>query len=200
MPPYLLVATRNAHKTREISQMLRGCFRIEDLTAHPGAPEVEETGATFEANAILKSCAVSAFTGGWALADDSGLEVDALGGEPGVRSARYAGESAVDANNNALLLKNLLPFRGKQRAARFRCCLALSKKGEVIAIFNGAVEGVILNEPKGDGGFGYDPLFVPRGYCESFGHLPSDVKNQISHRASALRRFSAWAEANPMLE
>jgi XTP/dITP diphosphohydrolase len=198
--PVLLLATRNSHKTAEIAQILGSRFHVQDLNAHPAAPEVEETGDTFEANAALKACAGSFFSGGWALADDSGLEVDALHGAPGVRSARYSGEGATDAKNNALLLANLLPFRGKERRARFRCVLALAKRGELIATFDGSVEGIIVNEVKGTGGFGYDPLFVPDGYCETFGTLSADVKNSISHRSRALRRFSAWLEANPVLE
>jgi XTP/dITP diphosphohydrolase len=199
MKPPLLIATRNAHKTREIAQILAARFSVKDMNAYPDAPEVEETGETFETNAALKACAASMFNQGWALADDSGLEVNALQGAPGVRSARYAGESAADSDNNELLLQNLLPFRGKERSARFRCCLVLAKAGELIAVFNGAVEGVIVNERKGTSGFGYDPLFVPNGYCETFGELPAEVKNQISHRSRALRQFSAWLEANPVL-
>lgn len=199
MHPKLILATRNRHKTAEIARMLDGRFLVEDLTGHPEAPEVEETGTTFEANAILKACAASAFFGTWALADDSGIEADALDGAPGVRSARYAGEGATDDQNNALLLENLKPFRGKERAGRFRCVLALANRGEVVATFSGAVEGVIVNELKGGGGFGYDPMFVPTGYCETFGQLPAEVKNSISHRARALLQFSAWLEANPTL-
>ncbi len=200
MLPTLLLATRNTHKTSEIARMLAGRFKVVDLTAHPSAPEVEETGDTFEQNAALKACAGSAFLGGWALADDSGIEVDALGGAPGVRSARYAGESATDSENNDLLLKNLLPFRGKDRSGRFRCVLALARDGQLIATFAGAVEGVIVNELKGSAGFGYDPMFVPAGYCETFGQLPAEVKNQISHRSRALSQFAAWLEANPVLD
>jgi len=199
MKPPLLIATRNTHKTREIAQILATRFSVKDMTSYANAPEVEETGDTFETNAALKACAASMFINGWALADDSGLEVDALHGAPGVRSARYAGESTTDSDNNELLLQNLAPFRGKERSARFRCCLVLAKAGAMIAVFYGAVEGVIVNQRKGASGFGYDPLFVPNGYCETFGELPAEVKNQISHRSRALRQFSAWLEANPVL-
>jgi len=188
----LLIATRNAHKTREIAAMLGGAFSVNDLTTRPDAPEVGETGATFAENAALKAVAISAFTAGWALADDSGLEVDALGGAPGVWSARYAGEAATDAANNALLLRNLEGIRGKARSARFRCVLALACRGELIASFEGAVEGTIINAPKGNSGFGYDPLFVPDGHCETFGQLPASTKNAISHRARALARLRAF--------
>lgn len=196
MAQKLLLATRNAHKTKEIARILAGRFIVEDLNTHPAAPEVEETGATFDANAALKACAGSLFFGGWALADDSGLEVDALDGAPGVRSARYAGDTANDAANNELLLKNLYPFQEKERSARFRCVLALARDGQLIATFSGSVEGEIIDARKGSAGFGYDPLFVPQGYDKTFGELPPEVKNQISHRARALQQFSAWLEAN----
>lgn len=199
MLPTLLIATRNAHKTREIAQILAKRFSVQDMTSMANAPEVEETGDTFESNAALKACAASQLTGGWALADDSGLEVEILNGAPGVRSARYAGESASDADNNRLLLQNLLPYDDEERTARFRCCLVLAHRGAMIAVFNGTVNGVILRAPKGSTGFGYDPLFMPNGYQETFGELPAEVKNQISHRSRALSQFSAWLEANPSL-
>ncbi len=195
--PDLLLATRNAHKTHEIATMLAGHFRVSDLTAHPAAPEVEETGTTFVANATLKATAISEFFDGWALADDSGIEVDALGGAPGVWSARYAGVGTTDAANNALLLKNLAGVRGKARSGRFRCVLALAHRGNLIATFDGAVEGIIVNELHGTGGFGYDPLFLPEGHCETFGTLPPEVKNSISHRSRALAKFVAWLRERP---
>jgi XTP/dITP diphosphohydrolase len=197
----LVVATRNAHKVREISEILCGSFDVRDLTSIPDAPEIEETGSTFEENAMLKALAISSRTDAWVLADDSGLEVDALGGAPGVRSARYAGEPADDAANNALLLRHLAGIRGRARSARFRCSLALAHCGKLIATFSGAVEGIIINElPErgGTGGFGYDPLFVPDGYCETFGQLPPDVKNSISHRARALEKLAIWIESNEL--
>lgn len=188
----LLVSTRNAHKIGEIRAILGPDFVVYDLSILPDMPEVEETGATFEENATLKAVAASMLFEGWVIADDSGLEVDALGGAPGVYSARYAGPQAVDADNNTLLLRNLEGVRGKERSARFRCVIVLARAGRKLAAFAGAVEGVIVNQHKGGGGFGYDPLFVPEGYCETFGELPAEVKNSLGHRAKALAKLRDW--------
>lgn len=183
----LLIATKNAHKTAEIRAMLPG-WEVEDLNAHPEVPAPEETGTTFAENATIKALAAAALFEGLVLSDDSGLEVDALGGAPGVLSARYAGEGATDADNRARLLRELSASgaRGKARTARFRCCMVLAEKGRVLGVFAGAVEGIVVNEEKGEGGFGYDALFVPEGYCQTFGQLPAEVKNHLSHRARAL--------------
>jgi XTP/dITP diphosphohydrolase len=188
----LLVSTRNMHKVREIRAILGPSFRVFDLSALAATPEVEEKGETFEDNATLKAVALSQIYEGWVIADDSGLEVDALAGAPGVYSARYSGKEATDAENNALLLKNLENARGKDRKARFRCVIALARGGHKVAAFSGAVEGIIINRPKGAGGFGYDPLFVPRGFCKTFGQLPAATKNNLSHRAMALERLREW--------
>lgn len=188
----LLVSTRNAHKIGEIRAILGPDFAVSDLSSLPDMPEVEETGTTFEENATLKAVAASMLFEGWVIADDSGLEVDALDGAPGVYSARYAGPQAVDADNNTLLLRNLEGVRGKERSARFRCVIVLARAGRKLAAFAGAVEGVIVNQHKGGGGFGYDPLFVPEGYCETFGQLPAEVKNSLSHRAKALAKLRDW--------
>jgi len=188
----LLVSTRNAHKVGEIRAILGPAFQVSDLSVLPEMPEVEETGTTFEENATLKAVAASMLFEGWVIADDSGLEVDALGGAPGVYSARYAGPEATDAANNALLLKNLEGVRGKARAGRFRCVIVLARAGRKLAAFSGAVEGVIVNSLKGPGGFGYDPLFVPEGFCETFGELPPATKNGLSHRAQALGKLREW--------
>ncbi len=201
-PPPLLLATRNAHKTAEIASLLAGRFTVTDLTSRPDAPEVAETGTTFAANATLKSNAISAHFGGWALADDSGLEVDALDGAPGVCSARYAGPNATDADNVALLLANLAalsPTVGDPlTSARFRCVLALSRDGQVVATFPGTIEGTISPDLQGEGGFGYDPLFIPAGHDRTFGSLPADLKNTISHRAQALATFTDWLARNSL--
>ncbi|MET0253081.1 MAG: RdgB/HAM1 family non-canonical purine NTP pyrophosphatase [Terrimicrobiaceae bacterium] len=191
-PISLLASTRNMHKVREIRAILGPSFRVFDLTVLAATPEVEETGETFEDNATLKAVALSQIYEGWVIADDSGLEVDALGGAPGVYSARYSGKEATDIENNALLLKNLEDVRGKDRKARFRCVIALARAGHKVAAFSGAVEGIIINRPKGAGGFGYDPLFVPRGFCKTFGQLPAATKNNLSHRAMALERLREW--------
>ena len=188
----LLVATRNAHKTGEIRAMLGGRFVVRDLTEFPGAPEIAETGATFQENAALKAVGISEVFPGLVLADDSGLEVDALDGAPGVYSARYAGPGADDALNNAKVLKALAGVHPAERTGRFRCEMVVAQGGKVLAGFSGAVEGRLLTELSGEGGFGYDPLFVPDGYDESFAVLGPAVKNEISHRSRALARVVEW--------
>src|SRR5581483_9467683 len=152
----LLVATRNAHKTAEIAAMLGADWTVTDLTSHPELPSPEETGATFAENAAIKACAASERFDGWVLADDSGLEVDALGGAPGVRSARYAGVNADNAANRAKLLAALEveDVRDRKRSARFRCALVVARTGEILGTFEGTVEGTILREERGAGGFG----------------------------------------------
>jgi XTP/dITP diphosphohydrolase len=185
----LLVSTRNAHKIAEIRAILGAGFAVSDLSALPGMPEVEETGNTFEDNAALKAVAASGQFDGWVIADDSGLEVDALGGAPGVLSARYAGAQSDDAANNALLLKNLKNVRGKARSARFRCVIVLAKNGAKLAAFAGSVDGQIIHSPRGGGGFGYDPLFVPEGHCRTFAQLGPEIKNSLSHRSRALAKL-----------
>lgn len=197
--PTLVVATGNAHKTGEIAVMLSGHFdEVLDLRAYPDLTPAEETGDTFEANAALKALAIStALPGALVLADDSGIEVDALDRRPGVYSARYAGPGATDADNRHKLLAELsaVGARGPARSARFRCALVLAQGGEVLATFDGSVEGVLANQEKGSGGFGYDPLFIPEGHCETFGQLPESVKNQFSHRARAMARLREWLDA-----
>ncbi|MEC9054523.1 MAG: RdgB/HAM1 family non-canonical purine NTP pyrophosphatase [Verrucomicrobiota bacterium] len=188
----LLVATRNVHKTEEISFILEGLFQVLDLSAVADAPEVEETGTTFVENARLKAVAISKTTGGLVLADDSGLEVDALGGEPGVYSARYAGPGAEDATNNRKLLAELAGIPEQKRTGRFRCVMVIAREGEVLEEFEGCVEGMILEEGKGTGGFGYDPLFVPEGHAQSFAELGPGIKNSLSHRARAMEKVVAW--------
>ena len=188
----LLLATRNAHKTREVREILGDGWDVEDLTARPDLPEVEETGATFEENARLKAVAGSAHYDGWVLADDSGLEVDALDGAPGVRSARFAGEGADMAANRALLLEKLREVRGPERSGRFHCVLALAKGGEVVDVFHGTVEGVITPSERGSGGFGYDPVFVPQGSCRTFAEFTPREKHSCSHRGRALARAAAF--------
>ncbi len=181
----LLLATRNAHKTREVREILGADWIVEDLSVLPDLPEIEETGETFEENAKLKALAAAPHYDGWVLADDSGLEVDALGGAPGVRSARFAGDAATMEENRALLGEKL---RGeKNRAGRFRCVLALAKSGAFVRTFSGAVEGSIAGEESGQGGFGYDPLFVPEGETRTFAEMGPEEKHALSHRGRALR-------------
>ena len=188
----LLVATGNSHKTEEISAMLGDGFEVSDLSSHPDLPAVDETGTTFLENATLKAVEISEQVPGMILSDDSGLEVDALKGAPGVYSARYAGENGNDQANNAKLLKDLNGVA--DRNARFRCVIVIAEAGKVLAHFEGKVEGKIMHQGQGDGGFGYDPLFVPDGFEKSFAELGSEVKNGLSHRARAMDQVVPWMD------
>jgi XTP/dITP diphosphohydrolase len=192
----LLLATRNAHKTREFADILGNDFQVSDLSSVRGAPEIKETGGSFEENAILKALAVSQLrsaSGGFVVADDSGLEVDALKGAPGIYSARYAGENASDEANVEKLRRELarqnLP--ASKRTARFRCVIALARAGKLLGTFEGVAEGVIVDLARGRNGFGYDPIFVPEGFDGTFAELPAEIKNKISHRAKAITRLRA---------
>jgi XTP/dITP diphosphohydrolase len=173
--------------------MLGERLRVRDLSAVPDAPEVEETGTTFVANARLKALGISAVVPGLVLADDSGLEVDALGGAPGVYSARYAGKDGDDAANNAKLMQEMEGV--EDRTARFRCMMVLSRGTEVLGEFDGSVEGRIVDAARGGGGFGYDPFFVPDGYNRTFAELGAEVKNTLSHRARALDKLIRWLDS-----
>jgi XTP/dITP diphosphohydrolase len=191
--PLLVIATRNAHKTQEIREMIGDRFEVRDVNDFPGLPAVEETGTTFLENATLKALAISREVAGKVLSDDSGLEVDALGGAPGVGSSSYGGEEGNHPKNNARLLAEMA---GKaDRAARFRCTMVLAEGGKVLADFSGTVEGRILEAPYGAGGFGYDPLFAPEGHEKSFAELGAAVKNALSHRGRALAEVVVWLES-----
>ena len=189
----LIVATRNAHKTREIQRILGPSFTVSDLSAHPEIPEMHESGKSFEENAILKAVGASRHLPGLIVADDSGLEVDALGSAPGIFSARYAGENASDKQNIDRLLSELARIKAEEtkRSARFRCVIALVRQGKLLGTFEGIVEGTIVDRARGLHGFGYDPIFVPRGFEETFAELPAEVKDTVSHRAKAIRRLTA---------
>ncbi len=194
MTKRLVVATRNVHKVEEIRAILTD-YEVCDLSVISDPPLVEETGTTFLANATLKALAISKLTDALVLSDDSGLEVDALGGDPGVFSSRYGGEDGNDALNNAKLLREL--GEESNRRARFRCVIVLARSGESLADFSGAVEGLILKAAQeGEGGFGYDPLFVPDGHEESFARLGEEVKNTMSHRSRALDGVRGWLGEN----
>jgi XTP/dITP diphosphohydrolase len=195
----LLVATHNTHKTAEIQAMLGAAFAVSDLTALPDLTPPEETGTTFEENARIKALAASAHFPGWVLSDDSGLEVDALHGAPGVYSARYAGPLATDADNRARLLRELAnpQLQNAPRTGRFRCVMCLVRGPQVEGVFSGAVEGSLIDHERGSGGFGYDALFVPEGHTQTFAELPSSVKNALSHRARALARVLDHLQARP---
>jgi len=190
----LLFATRNANKTAEIRKILGPQFQVNDLADHPEIPHIAETGKTFEDNAILKAVAVSKRMPGFVIADDSGLEVEALGGAPGVHSARYAGMNATDQEKTDKLLEELtcVGATTNARRARFRCVLALACKGNVLGAFEGIIKGQIADRPRGSHGFGYDPIFMPEGFQQTFGELAPAEKNQLSHRARALERLRTF--------
>lgn len=190
--PRLILATRNAHKTEEIRHILGDRLQVLDVTSFPDLPEIEETGTTFLENARLKALGISSRIDGWTLADDSGLEVDALGGAPGVWSSSYGGEEGNHAKNNERLMREM--SGNAERSARFRCTLVLAKGGEEKAVFTGTVEGRIADKPSGNGGFGYDPLFIPAGHSETMADLGAAVKSTLSHRAEAIRAFVAEVE------
>src|SRR5205809_2595317 len=189
----LIVATHNPNKTREIQQILGPRFEVRDLSAYPEISETVESGKSFEENAKLKAIAVSKKLSGLIIGDDSGLEVAALGGVPGIYSARYAGAKARDKENIDRLLEELTRIGAKrdQRRARFRCVLALARNGQMLGMFQGIVEGSIVDQSRGLHGFGYDPIFVPNGFEQTFAELRAEVKNRISHRAKAIHDLAA---------
>ncbi|HEX8473293.1 MAG TPA: XTP/dITP diphosphatase [Pyrinomonadaceae bacterium] len=184
----LLVATHNPGKVREFALLLRDVpVRLRGLVEFPQASEVEETGATFAENAALKARSYAAQTGLWTLADDSGLEVEALGGAPGVYSARYAGIGASAEQRIERLLNELAQTGDAERRARFVCVIAIFHPATAaLDFFEGKCEGRIISEPRGTNGFGYDPIFVPEGYTQTFGELSDETKAHLSHRARAL--------------
>jgi XTP/dITP diphosphohydrolase len=225
----LLIATRNAHKVGEIRAILGAQAHCLTLNDFPGAPKVVEDADTFEGNASKKAIELAKWISDhpelrtpnlkpeFILADDSGLEVDALNGTPGVHSARFAAwdrgaaENSADAENNAKLLRHLANVPAEKRTARFRCVIALTPVPEATPessspvcyagdfetqTFSGACPGKILSDAHGKGGFGYDPLFVPDGFTETFAELGEDAKNKISHRAKALEKLKQWLDAN----
>jgi XTP/dITP diphosphohydrolase len=185
--PRLILATRNAHKTAEIRAMIGEHFEVLDVTAFPDFPEIEETGTTFLENARLKAEGISQVVEGWVLSDDSGLEVDALEGAPGVWSSSFGGEEGNHEKNNSRLLAEM---DGKaDRRARFRCTMVLARGGQELANFSGTVEGRIVDALEGERGFGYDPLFIPGGHEQTFAELGDAVKNSLSHRSRALAQI-----------
>ena len=188
----LVVATNNAHKVAEIRTISEelGFKVMSKKEAGVDGMEVEETGNTFEANAELKARAVAKATGRAAIADDSGLMVEALNGDPGVYSSRYAGEDGNDPLNNEKLLREMKDVPEGQRKAKFVSALCLVYEDGSCVFAKGECPGKILTAPRGNGGFGYDPLFVPDGFDQSFGELPQETKNQISHRSHALKALA----------
>lgn len=192
----LLIATRNAHKAREFARILPPQFELKTLADFPGAPDPEETGTTFEANAAIKAESISAVFPGLVVSDDSGICVDALGGRPGVYSARYAGSHGDDEGNNRKMLAELAakPESEKPFTARYVCAISVARAGKELACFVGKVEGQITLNPRGTGGFGYDPLFIPAGYDCTMAEISAEEKNRISHRGEALRKFEQWLQ------
>jgi XTP/dITP diphosphohydrolase len=195
----LVLATANRGKQREFEALLAPLGVELVLQSELGIASVPETGATFEANALIKSRHAARCSGLPALADDSGLQVDALDGRPGVWSARYAGESASDADNNARLLQELTDVPAGRRTARYQCVLALTRDpaDQTPIIASGSWEGQIGFTPAGRGGFGYDPLFVPAGHALSAAQLPAELKNSLSHRARALTQLADRLRSEP---
>ena len=195
----LVLATRNAHKVQEIRDILGKSFRVQSLAEYPNAPALVEDADTFAGNATRKATQLARWLAKpdvFVLADDSGLEVDALNGTPGVHSARFAAlettsGNAPDSANLEKLLRVMRDVPVGKRGARFRCVLALAR-GASVDTFDGACEGKIAFQPSGNGGFGYDPVFIPNGYSQSFAELGEEVKNGISHRAHALEKLKAW--------
>src|SRR5437763_34230 len=191
MPPVLVLGTRNRKKRQEIVEILDGLgLEFGDLTEYPNAPEVEEDGDTFEANARKKATELAKVLHQWVLGEDSGLVVPALNGRPGVYSARYAGKQGDDEANNDRLLAELAPLGEEARAAYYVCTAALADPtGDVKAVVEGRCHGVITRERRGTGGFGYDPLFLILEYHKTFGELSPRVKHALSHRGKALARL-----------
>lgn len=186
----LVLASHNAKKTAELRAILRPLdIELASLADYPGAEAPEETGLTFEDNTVIKAKAALALTGLPALADDSGLVVDALGGEPGVHSARYAGEDAGDTENNLLLLKRLAGVPSARRQAAFVSVIALALPGGEVKTFRGETRGVILEKARGEGGFGYDPLFLSDDLGATFAEAAAEDKNRVSHRGRALAQL-----------
>ncbi len=187
----LLVATNNEGKVAELKKLLSDFpVRLRSLREFADASDVAETGKSFRENAALKAHGYALQTNLWALADDSGLEVAALDGAPGIFSARYAGENANDREKINKLLRELNEKQPAERFARFVCAMAIAdEKGEIKFVAEGVCDGRISMEPRGNNGFGYDPIFIPEEFNETFGELSNDIKRQISHRARAFKQI-----------
>jgi len=189
----LLLATRNPNKTREVRELLGKEFNVLDLGSFPELVLPEETGRTFEENAVSKALAAARHPEVrtrhlHVIADDSGLEVDSLGGAPGIYSARYAGDGASDDENIDKLIRDLIRqnISADECRARFRCVIALVTDAKLLRTFEGIVEGKIVDQRRGNQGFGYDPIFQPDGFEQTFGEMPAELKNKLSHRARAV--------------
>jgi XTP/dITP diphosphohydrolase len=188
----IVISSRNKEKKRELKALLKGLrIKVLDLNDFPAAPKVRETGNTFEANAKLKAFKIAKFTKRLTLADDSGLVVKALGGLPGVRSARFAGDGASYGENNRKLLKLLEGAPENKRGAKFVSAVAIADQRGVIGVVRGECSGRITLAPKGRNGFGYDPVFFSPGFKKTFAELTASQKNSISHRGGALKKARA---------
>jgi XTP/dITP diphosphohydrolase len=194
--PRLVIATLNRAKGRELRELLGDVpWELVLLADTPGATLPEETGATYAENALLKARAAVHLTGATALADDSGIEVDALGGGPGLHSARWGGPELDDAGRNALLLERLRGVPRERRTARYRCVIAIVDPDKRERLVQGTCEGVIAEAPRGAGGFGYDPLFFFPPLNATFGEVPADAKHRVSHRGIAAHAARALLSA-----
>jgi XTP/dITP diphosphohydrolase len=186
----LLLATTNQGKAREIKRFLEGLdLQIESLADYPELGACQETGQSFEENSQAKSLFYGQNYSGLVLAEDSGLEVDCLGGQPGIHSARFAGPEATDEQNIRKLLSCLKGVSLEKRKAKFVCVVSIAHKGKIIKTFRGQVRGIILEEPRGENGFGYDPVFYYPQAKKTFAQLKTSEKNRVSHRARALRKL-----------
>ena len=205
MAGQIVIASGNSHKAQEIQSLLGKEYTYLTLRDFPNAPEVKEDASSFAGNAVKKALSLvnwlkqnKTLSEGWILADDSGLEVDVLDGAPGVHSARYASttqtDNSSDEDNNSKLLRELTGRVEHHRTARFRCVIALAQAGEYTQprLFEGSCEGRIAQSASGEHGFGYDPLFIPNGFNNSFGELGPEIKSQLSHRGAALRQLKDW--------
>lgn len=196
-PPRLAIASRNPHKLRELARICADWpVRWVTVETHEGPwPDVDEPHDTYRENALLKAREVAAALGVPTIADDSGIEVDALGGGPGPRSARFAGETASDAENLAKLIETISGVGPGQRGARYRCAAAVAWPGGTELVAEGVCEGSLVPEPRGRGGFGYDPAFVPEGSDRTMAELADEDKDAISHRGRAFRALRAMVAA-----
>ena len=192
----LLLATRNRNKVVEMQHALAGTgWQVMMLSDFGDIPEVDEDGATFEENARKKALSAAARVEMWTLAEDAGLEVDALGGEPGVKSARYCGEGASDADRMHKVLESIINVPEERRTARFRCVMCLIDTAGKETCFEGRCEGHVAHSARGTAGFGYDPIFIPDGYSQTFGELGLSVKSKISHRARAMQQVISFLQS-----
>lgn len=187
----LVIASTNVHKVREFRSMLKTILRIDllSLSDFPNYVPPEETGKTFEENAILKATHAAKALNRWVIADDSGLVVPALNGAPGVFSARYAGNDATDLENRKKIIEEMMHLLDEDRQAFYECTIALASPSGLKKCVKGTCEGHLLSQDRGGSGFGYDPLFVKHGYSKSFGELEESIKNRVSHRRKALDKI-----------